>query len=325
MDLEAGSLDLSKYPSSWAEFVGQDDAKATLQVAARSSAARKVAMGHTLIASPVSGIGKTTLALLTSIELGVTLHVHGGPIKESELPYLFMDMKDRDILFLDEVHRLVQGGKHNAEWLLHLLADGVYPTSMGMERAPDITVIAATTDAGRLPAPVLERFEVKPELHPYNDEDGARIVLAMAQKVLVKDQLMVPTADVARQLARAGNNSPRLIRRLLCAVRDLVWAEMIEEANGDYDVPRVLKMVGVTEDGLSSNHRRYLKVLFADYRGNAAGEKVLADRVGEVGTGLKELERILLDKGFIELTPRGRRLTPAGVRRTRDLIAEGLA
>lgn len=309
------------YPANWDEFVGQDTVKRQLKIAAKSAKARRVPMGHVMLSSPVPGIGKTSLALLVAKELGGNMCMQSGPVKPSDLAYLFMDLKDGDVLYLDEAHRLAEGGRGKAEWLLHVLQDGVCPTPLGMQVIPKITVIASTTDAGRLPQPILDRFEISPVLEPYDEEDGKRIAVQLARKVLAPAGLKLPTAKVAAGLAQAGNNSPRHMRRILCALRDLVFAEEVRESNGNYDLTEALVFAGVTADGLPVQAQKYMVILATEYMGNPAGQKAIADRLGEVGAGMTELERILLGKGYIALTKQGRMLTPDGMRRARTLAA----
>jgi Holliday junction DNA helicase RuvB len=319
---EDGELLLGYYPDGWDEFVGQREAKRELMIRSRSAKARGVPLGHTLLNSAVPGIGKTSLALLTAREIGSFIRIMSGPIGLNDVPYLFMDMKDGDVLFLDEIHQLVRGGKGNAEWLLHYLENGVLFGPLGSEQAPKVTIIGATTDAGRLPKTILDRFEIQPTLHPYDDEEGALIAVQLSRKVLVRDGLPEVTLEVGQRIARAANNSPRPIRRILCAVRDLVFAGEIAEHGGDYDVTEALSFAGVTEDGLSTQMVKYLLLLMRDFHGNPTGERVLADRLGEVGNGMRELERVLLDKELIGLTGRGRMLTVNGMRRARQLAGK---
>lgn len=316
---EQGSLLRGYYPDGWDEFIGQPTAKRDLLVRARSARARGVPLGHVLLRSPMPGIGKTSLALLTAREMGGHVRISNGPVKPADVPLLFLDLKDGDFLFLDEVHRLADNGKRGVEWLLYYLENGLLQTPFGVEEAPAVTVIAATTDAGKLPTTILGRFPIKPELEPYGDADGALIAAQLSRKVLVPEGLAEVTPQVAARVARAANNSPRDMRNILCAVRDLVWAEEIEERGGDYDLAEALAFSGITEDGLPRQAVRYLQVLWREYRGNPAGAKVLAERLGEVASGLSEVERILLDKGLIKLTGRGRMLSPDGMRRARDL------
>jgi Holliday junction DNA helicase RuvB len=308
------------YPATWDEFVGQDPVKRQLKIAAKSAAARGVPMGHVLLSSPMPGVGKTALALLITQELGTGITMMGSPIKPAQVPYVLGDMKDGDTLFLDEAHRLVQGGKGNAEWLLHVMENGVLTGPLGVTEIPKITVIAATTDAGLLPQPILDRFEITPTIEPYTDDEGRRIALQLASKILVASGLTLPTDAVAAAAAQAGNNSPRHIRRILCATRDLVWAGEITDDGGEYDLSEALAFAGVTADGLSAQMQRYLTVMVTDFRGNPAGQKAIADRLGEVGAGMSELERVLLNKGFIALTKAGRMLTVDGMRRARELV-----
>lgn len=316
-----GEISMDHYPQTWSEFIGQDAAKRQLRVAAKSAKARNAVMGHVMLSSSTPGIGKTSLALLIGAELGAEVTMQSGPVKPHELQYLFMDMKAGDVLFLDEAHRLADGGKKNAEWLLHLLQDGMVSTPLGMIEVPRITVVAATTDAGKLPQPVLDRFEINPTLAPYSDDEGARIAAQLATKVLKAAGLPLPTDEVCASIAQAGNNSPRHIRRILCAVRDLTWAEEISSNKGKYELDQAFDFAGVSADGLPTQAQRYLTILMAEFRGAPAGKTVIAERLGEVGGGMTEVERILLDRGLIAFTKGGRMLTTDGMRRAKQLAA----
>lgn len=309
------------YPQVWDEFVGQPQAKRQLRIAAASARARVTSMDHVLISSPVAGIGKTSLALLTIRELGAQYRIHSGPLTTYQVPLLFSDLRDGDVLYLDEVHRLVQGGKARAEWLLHYLQDGVLFGPLGPERAPRVTIIASTTDKGRLPETILDRFGIAPSLTPYTDEEGGQIALQLSRKILTPVALPVPTAEVAGRIAIASCNSPRHMQRVLVALRDLALAGEVKPARGRYDLREALQFAGVTEDGLDADAQAYLLTLLKDFRGNPAGVRVLAERIGAVGGAMPEIERVLLNKGLIALTKAGRVMTSDGIRRAKELAA----
>lgn len=312
------------YPDTWDEFVGQDEAKRHLRVAAKSAARRGTHLGHVLISSPIAGIGKTSLALLTAQELGAQVAIQSGPIKPNTVRYAFADLTDGDVLFLDEIHRLVSGGnKNGAEWLLHYLQDGVLLGPRGIEDVPKVTIIGATTDAGRLPQPILERFEITPTLVRYTDGEAAQIARVMSRKILEREGLEAISDTTAAAVATAAINSPRIMRRILCKVRDLAVCGDVDENGGDYDLAEALRWAGVTHDGLTVPAQKYLFTLLKEFNGEPAGVTVLRDRVGEVGNGMKELERMLLDKGLVQLTKQGRMLTTAGYRRTKVLVETG--
>lgn len=308
------------YPMQWSDFVGQDAAKRQLRIAAGSAKLRGDQMPHVMLKSPYSGIGKTSLALLTAGELGTKVVPVSGVVTIDDARMLFLDMNDGDVLFYDEVHRAVDSGKKHIEWMLNWLHDGVLLTPAGMSITPKVTMIAATTDAGRLPRPLLERFKLQPVLDPYTDVQASQIVGIMQKKALV-DCGLPPVSDlVAARIARAASNRPRWMRRVLESLRDLVVMQEVKAPdNGDYDLTEALEFIGVTEDGLTSEAQRYMYVLFRELHGKPAGAQLLKERLGEVGTGLGEIEQLLMDKGFIVKTKAGRVLTDPGLQRGKEL------
>jgi Holliday junction resolvasome RuvABC ATP-dependent DNA helicase subunit len=184
-------------------------------------------------------------------------------------------------------------------------------------------VLAATTDKGRLPTPILERFELSPVLEDYTPEEGACIAIKLSEKVFVPTMTPMGKAT-ALAVARAASNSPRTMRRILCAMRDLaiideIGVELDETNLGVYDLTEALAWCGLTEDGLTSDCQDYLHVLYSELRGQPAGAGMIAERLGLVGGGLAETERLLLDKGLVTKTKQGRLMTAAGVRRAREI------
>jgi Holliday junction resolvasome RuvABC ATP-dependent DNA helicase subunit len=220
-------------------------------------------------------------------------------------------------MFIDEIHRLVQGGKAGAEWLLHLLQDGVLVGPLGPEEQPKITVIAATTDGGRLPDTLVGRFAKRPVLEPYTDEKAARIGMAMAGQILPAP-LPFPSEGNFAAVAVAANNNPRTIGAILSNLRDLVTCdESIHDGDG-YDLSEALDWLGLSPDGLTAQARAYLRVMFVDF-GAQAGELALMDRLNEPG-GISHIERLLVDKGYVAKRKTGRVLTAAGIRRAKEEV-----
>jgi Holliday junction DNA helicase RuvB len=312
----------NKYPASWAEFIGQTTAVHQLSVAAKSAKLRGEPLPHCLLASGSAGIGKTALAMLVAQEMKVAVAAVSGAITVGAARYLFSAMGDSDILFIDEAHLLVVGGKAKAEWLLNYMQDGIIAGPQGAEVQPKVTIIAATTEAGRFPETILDRFPLKPVLTAYTDDEGALIALQMALKALPFDLPHI-SLDNAQAIAAAGNNNPRKISALLAQLRDLALVED-KHWNAEirsYDLTDTLQMQGLTEDGLNLTARHYLTALLTDFP-DGAGMTAIKDRLQEPG-GLAYVERILVDKAFIAKTKQGRQLTAAGIRRARDLIKEG--
>lgn len=310
---------LAQYPQTWDDFVGQEQAKRQLRVATESARQRGDRLSHVLLASGVAGIGKTALALLTAVEAGVHLHSVSGKMSLNEARIALSRLDHRDILFIDEAHRLVNGGKKNAEWLLHLLQDGVLMGPKGPEQQPDVTVIAATTDAGRLPKTIIGRFPLRPVLKPYTLEEATRIAMRMAGRILPED-VPFPETYEFMEIAQAGNRNPRTISQIITNLRDLAVADLDAVHDGGYNLAEPLAWLGLREDGLSENACRYLTVLMEDFSGQA-GERALQERLNEPG-GLDHIESELMERGLIARTQQGRVLTKEGIERANEFSEE---
>ena len=299
---------------TWDDHIGQDRAKRVLRRAAASAKKREAVMGHALLASPYAGIGKTSLAILAALEMNRGFAIVSGKVTLAEMRSVLADMEDGDVLVIDEAHLLVSGGKANSEWLLPYMQSGKLVGPMGPEDYPSVTILATTTDAGRLPGPLRERFPYAPALEPYSDDEAAQIALLHASKLFPGD-IPLPSPAIAHQLAAAGANRPRVIRSLVMTLMDLA---ILGEVEGpDYDMVLVLEACDVTEDGLNAQAQEYLKVLHQAH--GALGAAPLAERLGEKGDGLGDLERLLVDKGLIGRTQRGRELTRSGIVRAKEL------
>ena len=307
------------YPTTWGKFIGQVQAKEQLLTATRSAKKRGVRMPHTLLASGTPGIGKTSLALLAAAEMKAGARVVSGKFTMGEARMAFAEMDDGDVLIIDEIHQMVAGGKAGAEWLLNYLQDGVLLTPLGPEQQPSVTIIGATTDSGRLPETVLNRFPCQPLLVAYTETEAAKIALGTAQRIFT--ELPMPSATNCREIAAAASHNPRVIKGVLEALRDIALVEDGENYNGKaYDITKALLWLGLSRDGLTEGCRRYLLVLLNDFGGRPAGQAAMADRLQEPG-GLAYTERLLMDKGYLVKGVGGRVLTSDGVRRARALDA----
>lgn len=305
------------YPDTWEKVIGQSRAKRQLITAARSAKERGVSMPHTLIASGVPGIGKTTLALLCAHEMGCTVKIVSGVIKDTEARMIFSDLVDGDMLIIDEIHRMLTGGKANVAWMLHYIENGVLLGPLGIEECPKITIIGTSTHIGLFEDTILDRFPVQPVLVQYNSDEAAEIGAIMSHQIFAGRPL--PSTDNFYAIAAAANNNPRLMRGLLENLRDVIVVEAPNHKDGDdYDLTSILEDAGLTADGLNDLAQRYLMVLAIEWRGEAAGAHALKERLREPG-GLDTVERILMDKGLLAFTKRGRLLTPAGIKRVREL------
>jgi Holliday junction DNA helicase RuvB len=277
------------YPTSWDGFIGQEKAKQQIKLAANSAKIRKQSMDHMLIASGTPGIGKTSLALLAARQMGTKITVTSGPITLEHALILLSGMKDGEILFIDEAHKLVDAGKKDAEWLLHYLQDGMLVGAYSYENVPKVTIIAATTEVGRLPATVVGRFPIRPQLVEYSEEEASLIAAKLARKVM-GSHAEYPTVANCDAIAVAGNRNPRAIRQILVTLRDMAVTEMLPfDPKAGYDIAVVLDWHGISPDGLDKTAQRYLKILMDDFKGKA-GQRAIEERLQEPG-GRGEVER----------------------------------
>lgn len=300
------------YPRTWDGFVGQERAVAQLRAACFSARYRQQRMDHCLIASGIAGIGKTALAKLIAADLGTGLVEISGKVTVDDVRPILQGMQDNDVLFFDEIHQAVSGGAAKAEWLLQLLQDGALVTKSGVELLPKITVIAATTDVQKLPTTIIGRFPIKPVLQPYTAAQAEQIAHTVAKKLGFGD--LVPYYDDLSTIAVASNGNPRDMRALLIALRDSYLAYQA------YDLDLALDWVGVTKDGLTRVAQDYLIVLLTMFEGRG-GEKSIGSALNEPGP-LRHTEQLLVQAGYITITPSGREMTEDGVTRTVALLAE---
>lgn len=297
------------YPESWDGFIGQDDAIRQLKAAVTSAKHRHVSLDHVLLASGAQGIGKTTLAQIIAYEMGAGMVAISGPVTVAEARALLVQMEDGDVLFWDEIHLAVAGNRNRADWILPLLTDSVLMTKNTVERMPRVTVIGATTDVGKLPQTIISRFMVRPVLNYYTDEEGVLLTYNLADRMGI---ILSDEANYAR-VARAADNNPRDIRMIITAVRDVGYAE------GDLEL--AFEWAGVTHDGLSRVARDMLLVLLDSPDRTASLETVQA-LLGEPGP-LRHAEQKVMQKGYVVITGRGRKLTERGVERAIKLTQGG--
>lgn len=314
-----GDLLNGQYPESWDTYVGQESAKRALRRSAVSANKRGVTMPHLLICAPYAGVGKTALALLTARESGRPVYLASGSMNLAQARIMFSRVEDGDVILYDEFHKVMDGGKRGAEWLLHFLENGTLLTPFGAEKVPNVSFIAATTDKGVIAAPILDRFKVI-ELDRYTDDEGTAIARHMAEKVLGVEHMPAISDDVAAAVAAAASNQPRRIRDLLVSVRDLVVCDEIDAPqDGSYDLAEALMSAGLTADGLTKEAQKYLLIMYVDCRAEPAGQALLRERMGLVGKGLQMVEMLLEDKELITKTKAGRVLTSAGIKRALQL------
>lgn len=309
------------YPQSFVDFVGQETAVLQIMTSITSAAKRKESVSHILLGSGNAGVGKTALARLTAASINRGFVELGGSIGEKDAAAALKVMSDGDVLFIDEVHRLVSRGKSKAEWLLTLLQDGELQLPTGVIKAPDITVIAATTDMEKLPRTILDRFGVQPILEPYTNPEAVKIALITCKRLGFGDTIPLP-ADTAWLLgvALACDNNPRRMGNLLMSVRDIALTTDCDNLHGDdgYDLTTALQWNGLTTDGLTRMAQDYLLALFT--MAGVAGLPSIKAMLGE--EQIIQTERLLIQRGYVIVGQRGRELTDYGMERATALATE---
>jgi holliday junction DNA helicase RuvB len=307
---EMDALDASIRPQSLDEFIGQEQARANLRVFIQAAKARGDALDHVLFAGP-PGLGKTTLAQIMARELGVGFRSTSGPViaKAGDLAALLTNLEDRDVLFIDEIHRLnpaVEEILYPAmeDYQLDLIiGEGPAARSVKIDLAK-FTLVGATTRAGLLTTPLRDRFGIPIRLNFYTTEE---LELVVTRGARVLGAPMKP--DGAHEIARRARGTPRIAGRLLRRVRDfaaVAGAEFITKAVAD----KALLMLEVDNEGLDALDHRYLGCIARNYEGGPVGIETMAAALSEPRDALEEIvEPYLLQQGFIARTPRGRVLT----------------
>ncbi len=305
-------VDASLRPQRLDDFVGQDKARANLKVFIEAARARKEALDHVLFVGP-PGLGKTTLAQIVARELGVNFRATSGPViaKAGDLAALLTNLEPRDVLFIDEIHRLNPA----VEEILYpamedfqldlIIGEGPAARSVKIDLAP-FTLVGATTRAGLLTNPLRDRFGIPIRLNFYSEAELEQIVNRGARVLR-----LAMTADGANEIARRARGTPRIAGRLLRRVRDFAHVEGAERIDRKI-ADRALGELEVDAAGLDAMDRRYLSTIAENYGGGPVGVDTLAAALSEPRDAIEDIiEPFLIQKGFIQRTPRGRLLTGA--------------
>ena len=328
---EEDAAEASLRPQRLSDFVGQEQARKNLGVFIEAARARHEALDHVLFVGP-PGLGKTTLAQIVARELGVNFRATSGPViaKAGDLAALLTNLEERDVLFIDEIHRLnpaVEEVLYPAmeDFQLDLIiGEGPAARSVKLD-LQKFTLVGATTRAGLLTNPLRDRFGIPVRLNFYSVAELEQIVNRGARVLGMK-----VTADGANEIARRARGTPRIAGRLLRRVRDfasVAGAAAVDRAVAD----SALAALEVDAAGLDAMDRRYLSTIAVSYGGGPVGVDTMAAALSEPRDAIEDIiEPYLIQCGFLQRTPRGRLITSHAFRHlglaepTRDPAQFGL-
>ena len=304
-------LEITLRPRDFSSYIGQEKLKQNLKLAITASKKRNEPIDHVLLYGP-PGLGKTTMASVIANEMGAQIRITSGPAieKTGDLASLLTNLKDNDILFIDEIHRL----NSNVEEVLYsamedfkldiMIGKGPSARSLRLD-LPKFTIIGATTRAGALSAPLRDRFGIVHRLEFYSEDEIEQIINRAASILGTNID-----KDASKELAKRSRLTPRIANRLLKRVRDYA------DVNGDGIIDTIiaektLKLLEIDENGLDSVDRALLRAIIDNYDGGPVGAATLSALLSEDKQTIEDfIEPYLMQLGLLERTPKGRKVTP---------------
>lgn len=310
-ELTAEFEEKSLRPQRLSQYIGQDKVKEELSIYIQAAKNRQEALDHVLLFGP-PGLGKTTLAMVIANEMEVQIRTTSGPAIErpGDLVALLNELEPGDVLFIDEIHRLPRIVE---EMLYSAMEDYYVDIMVGQGSAahpvhfelPPFTLVGATTRAGMLSAPLRDRFGIVSHMEYYEIADLQEIVLRSA--AIFETEIL---EEGAFELARRSRGTPRIANRLLRRVRDVAQVE----SDGVVDrkiADKALTILRVDQEGLDYVDQKILKTMIELYGGGPVGLSTLSVNISEETETVEDMyEPYLIQKGFIQRTPRGRVATP---------------